>query len=207
MFGQVFQIMFCKQRNGGNDMQQLPVDPNHEHKFVPGERVWTVQRDQVKPGFVATVMFELLRNQGTNILACSGYRLDIPNFNNSNDPTAYRVNEVYDRMSAAAEMAKWHEVAALSEQDWIRAIGLEGDEDGFEACELATGYPNSYEIRNLLHQCQQQGGLNERDRLQLRAEMEEHELDYAADPNDSRPILDKIMESFGLKVHVREILV
>jgi hypothetical protein len=184
-------------------MRRLRVDPENTHSFEPGDSVWTINRDQVIRGVVNSVLFELLRDGTKRRLVCTGYRLNIFHLN-SRDPTVFGIDEIYASKQAAATMAKWHPVEGFSEDDWNRAIGHEGDEEGFEACELANCYPNSYEIRDILHRCKQQNGLNAKELEQLRAEMERHELDYAADPTDSRPILDKILELLGLKVHVRE---
>ena len=177
-------------------MMTLPeIDPEFAPALCLGDQTWVVFGKRVQRCQVLAIMLEVFFANGTLKLVCSGYRLDVFNINAKNGTNVFQPSEIYLKNEDACRMAKWHILRGVSPKAWQRLLGRKGRPETQETCELFYCCPNASAARAILFESQAEGGMNERDRLALKANL--GKCDHQSDLG-KRPTLKRILAQLDL---------
>lgn len=178
---------------------RLPVlRVDHTPIALAGGNVWVIHRHKPERVHVLSVVFEMTIDHeepgkpGEQAFFFMGYRTNPPNA--SRRDFLYLPCDVFKTRREAAEDAKWHPVTHVSAKTWEKAIGSEAVH---EDSELGSCCGTIGEIRDLLLQCQKDGGIMERDRRKLESLLASHTRPTKPDGNPP-PHFERILKKLGL---------
>ena len=179
-------------------MKTLPIHPNFVPGFTNGQEVWFItSRREVESDQVRSVFFKSMRSDGQEKLLCTGYQLSMTN-PDAVDEETFSPRDLYKTKAVAQQLAVWHSVEGIREDEWLQAIG-DREEETIEDYELGICCTGLSDVRDLLTQCQQDGGLIERDCRRITALLKGSGHSDKLDITDCpKPILIRIFEQLGV---------
>ena len=142
-------------------MDVLPVHPQGKPQFSLGQKIWYINcRKEVDEDQIRAIDFKLVRHEGKDQLFCVGYDLQTVNIDAPGLP--FMPYDLYETKELADQLAVWHPITNMTDEQWEAAIG-DREKETTEESELSECCSRIARVRDLLITCRQDGGLLERD--------------------------------------------